>query len=121
MPGDYFDLDETKHSLTIIGKQEDDFLNEKGEKSEQKLEDLVYDLSPSLPLTDDQKTSAREFVNADVCVKYLVKTKDYEGAKEWRTIRDEAKTALLEKLASSTQQRLVSLSKPYLSDPLASE
>lgn len=101
----------------------DGYLDEKGLEGNRQVEDILYIHAVTLPLTLDQFTSARYMVFSYIYWRYMVFTKNWEAAKEYKALYDAAKEALIAKLTAqpnvNTQSGTVAYARSYRSDELA--
>ena len=125
--GTYYVLADAKLLLDIptATTKYDTRLDELGEIANREVDDILYRHAATLPLTDDQATSAAKVANYYTAYNFkLTQNAPADLIKLWKAEYQDALKALSDKLdaqpSTNTQSLSVSYSKDFRSEPLAS-
>lgn len=105
-------------NLTTISKY-DTNITQWGLEGNREIDDLLFEHSAVLPLTDDQYTSAKYAVFEYIAIEFYTFTKDFDSVAQATKEYEKAKEALISKLDAqpeiNTQSQSVAVSTSYRS------
>ena len=123
--GDYGVVDKIKKLCDIdqATTKYDSDIEDAKDSGNRYLGDILFKYASTLPLTDDQKTSAHWVVNYHgVLIYKMSRSAPAEVLKGWKDLRNESKEALIEKLKAqpetNTQSAVVAVASTYKTQPL---
>lgn len=105
----YFDLERTKRMLEITDAVDDTLLNQIGRGADLRMHKWLLTITEKPPAGDDITDDMRNCVSYDVCAKYLLTKKDYEGAQSWKAEREDTRIGIESGLKRGADESLVSI------------